>query len=272
MKKLFLKQKQVEINNYFVLPKKLTEIWNALIADLKSSQPVINKILITGAKGVGKTALLKDLIKKLNWSNLMTYEWDLATFRSHFSEFNLPKHILSIDQCKLRSEQNCQYQQIKSFLDSLNDQACLVVISDQLNEDENWTSDFDLVINLDDYYQLSDLIAIVDYYQKQFKLDNFEINLMKKLINDFQLEEPILVWELVQSLKQIKLLRTKNLKFGFVFRKLLMKKLATDRFKTLTNYLEYRVIKNKNGSDENYYSEAEKQLIYQGTYLNEDEN
>ena len=49
-----------------------------------------------------------------------------------------------------------------------------------------------------------------------------------------------------------------------------MKKLATDRFKALINYLEYRVIKNQNGSDENYYSASQEQLIYQGTYLDED--
>ena len=128
------------------------------------------------------------------------------------------------------------------------------------------------MINLDRYYQSSDLIAIVNHYQKQLKLDNFEIDLMKKIINDSQLEEQVLVWEIVQSLKQIKLLKTKNLKFGFVVRNLLMKKLATDRFKTLTNYLEYRVIKNQNGGDENYYSASQEQLIYQGTYLDEDEN
>ena len=265
-------KKHVEIDGCFMIPKKLSGIYDALIEDLKSPQPVINKILITGAKGVGKTALLKDLIKNLNWTALMTYEQDLTIFRSQFNEFNLPKHILSIDQCKSWSKQNRQYQQIKSFLDCLNNQACLVVIADQLSDDENCTSDFDLVINLDRYYQSSDLIAIVNHYQKQLKLDNFEIDLMKKIINDSQLEEQVLVWEIVQSLKQIKLLKTKNLKFGFVVRNLLMKKLATDRFKTLTNYLEYRVIKNQNGGDENYYSASQEQLIYQGTYLDEDEN
>lgn len=59
-------KKHVEIDGCFMIPKKLSGIYDALIEDLKSQQPLINKILITGAKGVGKTALLKDLIKNLN--------------------------------------------------------------------------------------------------------------------------------------------------------------------------------------------------------------
>lgn len=246
----------------FIIPAKLVPIYQALINNFNQRTSVqINKIFITGTKGSGKSAFAKQLINDLNRSTLIGHGYDLKRFEQCFSRFNQPKHLLIIDQVDWQGRAK---KQIKSYLDALNNQALLVVIANQPSK-ENQNNcdaqiDFDLVLNLDWYYQSSDLIKVIDQANAKQIINASDCNLLKKIVNDPGLNQSVLMWEVIKVLKQVHLFANANQPSGPIYRDLLMKKLETDRMKELGRHLEYTMV--SYGSNQCYYDESEQNLIY----------
>lgn len=246
----------------FIMPSKLAPIYQALINNFNQRANIqINKIFITGTKGIGKTAFAKHLINDLNLPTLIGYGYDLKRFEQCFSDFNQPKHLLIIDQVDWQGRAK---KQIKSYLDTLNDQAFLVVIANQPIEENQNNDDvqiaFDLVLNLDWYYQSIDLIQIIDQANAKQIISASDCRLLKKIVNDPGLDQSILMWEVIKVLKQVHLFANANQPTGSIYRDLLMKKLETDRMKELGRHLEYTMV--SHGSDQCYYDESEQDFIY----------
>lgn len=249
-----------QLSTTFIMPAKLAPIYQVLINNFNQNTNIqINKIFITGTNGSGKSALTKHLINDLNWPTLIGHGYDLKRFTQCFSDFNQPKHLLVIDQVDWQTKVK---KQIKSYLDALNDQALLVVIANPLINQDNYDAQiaFDLVLNLDWYYQSSDLIKVIDQANVNQMISASDCTLLKKIVNDPGLEQSVSMWEVIKALKQVHLFNNANLSTGPIYRDLLMKKLETDRMKKLDQHLEFTMV--SYGSDQCYYDQSEQDFIY----------
>lgn len=261
-KRANLLNKTNQLLNTFIMPAKLAPIYQALVNNFNQTTNIqINKIFITGAKGSGKSALIKHLISDLNLPTLVGQGDDLKRFEQAFSDFNQPKHLLIIDQVDWQGKIK---KRIKSYLDALDEQAILIVVGSckkvQSSPNDDVEIAFDYVINLNWYYQTSDLVNLIDQAKTKQLIGEVDYSLLKKIVNDPNLDQPVSMWEVIKALKQVSLFTNAKESTSSIYRDLLMKKLETDRWKVLDRHLEYTMV--SYGSDQNYYSKSEQDLIY----------
>ena len=244
-----IKEKKEE----FILPRVLKNDLQILVSNLKNTN-FINKIFFHGPPGTGKTQLAKELakilnlpIKVINYNEIIDSKLGETNknLEKLFNEYNGSNCILFFDELDGISTQRTNNHDIfemarvtttlLKLLDQLNEETIFIASTNLIQKiDPAFIRRMDFIVNFDTY-EKNDLLAILYYYQNFFNLESVKI--FEKIILDPDLKVKIYPFEIMRSLKLMKMNANANFSFGSIYQNLLIEKLLLKNYDELKKYL-----------------------------------
>lgn len=259
LKEMILKNQKIifhDLNDkreQFVLSKTLKNQLQLLVSNL-DKHIFINKILFYGPPGTGKTKFARELarilnlpIKIINYNEIIDSKLGETNknLERLFNQYNGSNSILFFDELDGISTERTNNKDIfemarvtttlLKLLDGLNSKTIFIAATNLIEKiDPALTRRMDFMVNFDTY-QNEDLLDILQYYKNFFNLESDK--LLNKIILDPNLKEKIYPFEIMRTLKLMKMNENANFSFSNIYQNLLMEKMLFNNYEQLKNYL-----------------------------------